>query len=300
MALSNMTLVELPFFAEDAVLPESLPSCSVVKSSSDILSDQPTQRVVGVGVHFIVKYGRGVDLIEGQNMLYVRDVTSVSVPQVYAMFNDAESNENYIIMERINGKRLDHEWGSLNQDEKHAIASKLKRDFEELRKLPSPGGFCSLGGRPLSGDIFRTDLESSLHAGPFPTECELNEAMLRGVLHAGVSIHRVNFYRRAFSNVFQNHSPTYTHGDFHRGNIVIERVGIMSTCATINAARCDIHVFLLDWKYAGWFPCYWEYAMSLFVGAPWHDDWGIYVDKIMQSFPAEWSWAQKVLTDLWS
>ncbi|CDF39691.1 unnamed protein product [Chondrus crispus] len=209
MPASNMTLDELPYFAQGAVLPEPLPT---------------------LGIHFIVKYGTGVDLMEGQNMLFVRQATTVPVPQVYAMFRETESGENYIVMERIQGRSLDHEWSLLCQREKHAVASKIKRGFEELRKLPSPGGFCSLGTRPLSDDIFGTDSESASLAGPFATESALNEAILRTLLRAQISIHKINFYRRAFSNVFCKHPPTYTHGNFQRSKVVIQRPWNTSNC----------------------------------------------------------------------
>ena len=294
-----MGLVELPYFADDAAIPESLPTCSAIRSSTDVLSDTSTQRVVGVGLHFVVKYGSGVELKEGQNMLYVQQVTRVSVPRVYALFRESETGEKYIVMERINGRRLDVEWGLLSQDEKRVIACKLKASFEELRQLPSPGGFCSVGKGPLLDDIFWTDGESASLRGPFSTESTFNDAIIEVLSRAQIPSHKVAFYKRAFRNVFCKNLPTFTLGNFQRSSLIVQEGG--NTCRSgSKTMRHDVRVFLLNWKYAGWYPCYWEYARSIFIGVDWRDDWDKYIDQMMPTFPVEWSWMGKVLTDLWT
>lgn len=59
----------------------------------------------------MAKYGATVGLIEGKTMLFIREATSVTVPRVYALFEDLESRKAYIVMERIEGKCLKAEWG---------------------------------------------------------------------------------------------------------------------------------------------------------------------------------------------
>lgn len=49
-----------------------------------------------------------VDVAEGETMIFIRKTTTtVTVSQVSALFNDAESGENYIVMKRIHGDTLD-------------------------------------------------------------------------------------------------------------------------------------------------------------------------------------------------
>ncbi|CDF39690.1 unnamed protein product [Chondrus crispus] len=285
-----MTLAELPYFADDALLPESLPTCSAIRSSADVLVDQSTHRVVGVGIHFIVKYGKRLDLMEGQNMLYVQQATSVSVPRVYAMFHESESSENFIVMERIKGKRLDREWSLLGQREKRLIASKLKRDFEELRKLPSPGGFCSLGNRPLLDDIFWTDSESTSLTGPFATESAFNEALIALYLHNKPSKYKADFYRRTLPSVVHESCALFTHGDFQGKNVLLRRLTEKGSDA--------VDVSLIDWEFSGWYPSYWEFSKSLLACGRWENDWSTFLDTILPNRWSQTAWLDMFLGEL--
>lgn len=285
-----MTLVELPYFAEHAALPERLPSFSEIRSSSNVLEEKSTHRVVGVGVHFVVKYGRGIDLMEGQNMLYVRKVTSVSVPQVYAMFHEAESGANCIVMERIRGRRLDHEWDSLSQKRKHMVALKLRRVFEELRKLPSPGKFCSLGNRPLLDDIFWTDSKSASLAGPFPTEYAFNEALIAKYLYNNHSIYKANFYKRALPSLMKSDGAVFTHGDLQGKNILLRH--------PVEEGSDEVDISLIDWEESGWYPSYWEFSKSLLACGRWESDWSAFLDTIVPQVWSQTAWIDTFLTEL--
>lgn len=66
---------------------------------------------------------------------------------------------------------------------KSIVASTLKSYFEELRKLLSPGMFCSLGNRPLLDDLIIRYREPDSNSGPFATEAELNEALIAKYLY---------------------------------------------------------------------------------------------------------------------
>jgi hypothetical protein len=93
--------------------------------------------VVGVGRHYVVKYGSQVDLNEGETMLHVARSTAVRVPQVFALFRDEENEKNYIMMERIHGETLEQLWPSLSQVEKEEVSSHLKASMDELQGLPN-------------------------------------------------------------------------------------------------------------------------------------------------------------------
>jgi hypothetical protein len=64
---------------------------------------------VVVGLHFVVKYSRAINLEEGRTIIFIKENTLVLVPRVYALFNDTITRINYIIIERIYGKTLEDE-----------------------------------------------------------------------------------------------------------------------------------------------------------------------------------------------
>ena len=60
-----MDSIQLPYYAPAEELPSELPTKDVIENSKDVLSEQSARKVVGVGSHFVVKYGLQVDLEEG-------------------------------------------------------------------------------------------------------------------------------------------------------------------------------------------------------------------------------------------
>ena len=218
-----MDPIQIPYYAKPEELPSELPTEDSIKSSTEILCEKLARKVVGVGPYFVVKYGLQVQLEEGWNMTFIKNTTSISVPKVYALFQNAASSENYIIMERIKGDRLDTVWTSLDCAQKRAVALQLKTNFIELRKLRSPNGYCSLGGKPLRDHLFYTgydDLSLGLE-GPFQTETELNDALVKKYLSSGyLPVGKADYYRRAFPSVLNGHPPTFTHGDLQRKNVI--------------------------------------------------------------------------------
>lgn len=75
-----MPLFNLPYTADEATLPATLPTVEEIESATEILSGTTGCKVVGVGPHFIVKYGRQVDKTEGETMIFLQQSTSTRVP----------------------------------------------------------------------------------------------------------------------------------------------------------------------------------------------------------------------------
>jgi hypothetical protein len=142
-----------PYFADLEALPRPIPTSDEIECAEEFLYEAGGSKVVGIGP-YVVKFGRQVDLLEGENMLFVAHSTSVPVPLVYALFQDPLHEKSHIVMERISGKTLKSEWPFLNNTQKEAIATKLGSLLRELRSLPSPGGYCSLSNRPLLDNVF--------------------------------------------------------------------------------------------------------------------------------------------------
>lgn len=167
--------IALPSIAAD--IPAALPTNAEIEASKDVLIEFGGRRVVRVGKHFVVKYGLHVDIIEGENMLFVRRTTTILIPKVYGLYTEPNTRKDYTVMENIEGETLASKWPSLTESQKRGIVTKLKLYFDELRKLSSPGYFGSLGNRPLLDDILWTKEKSPSINGPFQNEDAINEAM---------------------------------------------------------------------------------------------------------------------------
>ncbi|KAJ5988259.1 phosphotransferase enzyme family protein [Penicillium waksmanii] len=279
----------IPFYA--AELPHPLPTNSEIENAPDISLEYGGRRVVGVGQHFVVKFGQGVDLAEGENMLFVRENTNICVPRVFALYSDTKTGKSFIVMERIIGQTLLAAWPQLTQTEKQDILSDLRIQFNEMRQLPSPNYFGSFGKRKLLDGIFWTEEPDPLVNGPFDSEESLNEAMLRKYSHNGGPHYRVEYLRKCLPLIFQDHKATFTHGDLQRKNIIIQE--------KIQQDDKRTRAVLIDWEKSGWYPAYWEYCLAV-CALRWDDDWPICIDTILTPFVSEAAWLQSLRLELWS
>ncbi|ODH51409.1 hypothetical protein GX48_02465 [Paracoccidioides brasiliensis] len=80
-------------------------------------------------------------------------------------------------MEFIEGCTLDAQWAYLSQCQKSEISMILKQSFDELRSLPSPGFYGSIGRDQLLHGISWTPRPVPASNGPFDPETALNEAL---------------------------------------------------------------------------------------------------------------------------
>ncbi|KAK2810352.1 hypothetical protein FQN50_003083 [Emmonsiellopsis sp. PD_5] len=295
-----MSSISVVYSAKSADLPRPLPTKEEIEDSRDILSDQAARKVVGVGQHFIIKYGRGLDISEGENMLFVQQTTTVRVPRVYALYEDHADNKKYLIMERIAGNSLASEWDTLQHDQKEAISKKLRAYWDQLRNLRSPGFYCSLNKRPLLDSIFWSDdSDSPPLNGPFENEDQLNAALIKKYTYNNLPVHKAELYQRALPSVLRDHPPTFTHGDFQRKNILLQRLS--TTRGRRNEeVEGDFELTVLDWEFAGWYPSYWEYSRAVFACGRWDDDWSRWVEKVLDPYFNEWAWMEMLMRELWS
>lgn len=84
---------------------------------------------------------------------------------------------DFIVMERIHGHTLQETWHTFGDHEKRNIVTQKKDYLRQMRKIHSPGGYCSLNRQPLLHSIFWTPSHDC--DGPFDTEVEFNDAMVR-------------------------------------------------------------------------------------------------------------------------
>jgi len=295
-----MESYSLPYYADPANIPAQLPTIEEISGAQGILSDKLATKVVAIGNYFVVKYGRQVELLEGETMLFLQNCSSLLVPRVYALFWSPDNAVKFIIMERIHGEVLSSIWAKLDHTAKETISTKLRSVFTELRQLKSPGGYCSVGRRGLPDDIFWTKDESHPFAGPFQTEPDLNKAMLAKYVEDGLSKYKAAYYTRTFEEVLRDHPPVFTHADFQRKNVMIRTSSKLPANQVGEPSYSDPEIVIIDWEFSGWYPSYWEYARTIFACGKWDDDWNIWVDNILEPFRNEYVWNNMLLSELWS
>ena len=115
-------------------------------------------------------------------MLFVRQSTNIPVPTLYALFRDEKANLNFIVQEYIPGKGLGSVWTSLETPDKVAISSQLRRNLDELRRIPSPGYYGGLWRQPTCDFTFMDAGMEGPHpdpaiSGPQSTEEQWADAM---------------------------------------------------------------------------------------------------------------------------
>lgn len=278
------TQLSFRFLAPEGDLPAPLPTVADIKSlqGPDILDDRHKGvKVVRVSSHFAIKYGRLVDFIEGENLVFVRESTNIRVPTLYAMFTEVSSDMKFIVMEYIPGKTLLSCWEALDHDQKQLISTQLRHCFDELRSLPSPNPeyFGSLNRSALRHPFFCHVGGNTTFCGPFETEDGIVQALVDKARYLRQEFdpvyEKANFLEAGLINVFRGHKAVFTHGDFHRGNVIIQDDG---------------GVAVIDWAWAGWYPSCWEYCTAIWTCLSFEDDWHAWVGKSLDCFYAEWAW----------
>jgi aminoglycoside phosphotransferase (APT) family kinase protein len=277
------TCPELPYYAPAETLPAPLPRVAGILASKKVLSKYG-RGVILYNQHYAVKFGKGVSLQEGLNMLFVQRTTDIPVPKVYALFHDKATNNNFIVQEYIPGKNLGDIWDDLDDDEKTDITSQLRRHLDQLRSLRQTGPpyFGGVWRRPsldwyLNGGAERGG--EATRPGPFENEEDWVEAMVNVGIGANRSLPNRSddddkWMKYVFHAFFQGHKPIFTHGDLTGGNIRL---------------REDGTVALLDWQYSGWHPDFWEYCTLVSISFR-EGDRVLRISEYLDEYLAELGW----------
>jgi len=176
----------MPYYAALNLLPTPLPTNAEIELLRVATSSDEARCILFFPPHFVVKYGSIISLVEGQNMLFVSQRSNVRVPRVYAIYTEAATKINYIIMEYIEGETLQSAWLTLNSLDKVQIASNLSSYFDQLRALPSSGCYGSLGKLHFLSNMFWYPESPGQPtprpiSGPFEIEEELNEGWFSNI-----------------------------------------------------------------------------------------------------------------------
>lgn len=280
--------VPLPYFVPSSDLPAALPETAEIESSQEILTHRTGVKVVAVDHHFVIKYGKGVNLEEGRTMIFVKQRAQVPVPKIYALYHG--DGKNFIVMERIHGRTLQDRWDTFTDLEKSSIATEIKSHLLKLRSITNINAYSSFDNQPLRADLFWTGHgENSLGCdGPFDMECDLNNAIIRKCRASEAMKGKANFYEDSLPEIFRGHPPVLTHGDLQRKNIIVR-----------TDPKTGTDLVFIDWEVAGWYPSYWEYAQAMTACRLFDDDWHRYVDQFLKPFRNEYLWLYTLQNELW-
>ncbi|EFR05033.1 hypothetical protein MGYG_08039 [Nannizzia gypsea CBS 118893] len=271
------TLVGIPYTVPDFPGP---PPTQAQIHTAPLLSQRADIKIVQIDNEYAVKYGPAVQFpfSEGQNTIFVRKLTSVRVPKIYALYSmddgeiedvDSKVEINYMVMEFIEGQTLKTYWEILSTDEEEYIVATLKGYFTELRLLPSPGCYGFLGRQPFRTMIFESVEPNPTINGPFETEEDLNEAIILSYAAR----------RPRESCVYE------TNIDLQCKNIIVKKNDNPNTSGTGRMYE----VAVIDWEEAGWYPSYWEYTLAAHA-SDWENDWPNWLPKMMDPYDLEFAW----------
>ncbi|PYI06690.1 hypothetical protein BO78DRAFT_314803, partial [Aspergillus sclerotiicarbonarius CBS 121057] len=171
-----------------------------------------------------------------------------------------------IYMELIHGRALHDCWDDLNDMDKPVLCDQLCQIISRLRQLshhPSDKYIGSISRQRVLDYVFETRPE----AGPFPGIKEFNDWF------SGLPQTRLPTSER-YECPYREFLPDigeikFTHGDLHRGNIIVSSTGPPRVLA------------IVDWAQSGWCPDYWEYCKALYTcwyEDEWRRDW---IDKFL-------------------
>lgn len=157
-----------------------IPRIAEIRASTEVLSPtDASATLVKVGEKFAVKFGHTVSPGEAEALKFLSSNSKVPIPEVYAKLVEPETGINFIVVEYINANCLTDLWPSLAASDKLEISNQLRAVIQDLRSLESPSYLGSLNRRPLTDGVFWTPDQNPATSGPFNTEEELNEGILK-------------------------------------------------------------------------------------------------------------------------
>jgi hypothetical protein len=173
----------------------------------------------------ILKIGYGVTRSEADAMRLVAAHTSVPVPRVDRVGERGDCG--YILMSQLEGQPLADAWEHLAPEEKASVIQELRAFVGEWRALR--GDYYGALHRQPCQDIFFKHLpmrtKSNVDYGPYSTRSEYN-AGIKSALQMSIPPEAPEPRNAALMDdidTLQDPAIVFAHGDFHRGNILINK-----------------------------------------------------------------------------
>ncbi|KAI2615881.1 kinase-like protein [Hypoxylon sp. NC1633] len=228
----------------------------------------------------VVKSSRDIRLAEAETMRFVRNNTTIPVPEVYNAYKDEESGHTRIIMEFVDGKELEEAWDAYSSQDKESVIAQLHGYMEELRSLK--GTFIGAIDGSWCDDHFFDDDRGGY--GPFKDEEDFNRGIVKALKQDRSQVH-IDVTCDILLDTMKGHEIVFTHNDFAPRNILVQGSKVVA---------------ILDWELAGYYPDYWEYCKAM-RRPDWESGWirERTLDKILKPWLKELSVIWNTIEIIW-
>lgn len=252
---------------------------------------------------------------EIETLNFLNEHTTIPVPKVLAILKADDGITFYLVMNYIPALTLEQEWPKFNDAEKLEVTLELGKHLRQLHRLipPSPSYFGGLHGGGLPDDIFSIPsvgqgLMRLHHPGLTPKLGYVPEKIESGFRWKGVLMARKHNSTGPFASEeewvsslwarccewnirsqgamlkmmrgkFCGHRSVFSHGDLQQKNILVQRI---PENERTNEFDSKFRVTLIDWEAAGFYPEFWDFCLSAFLG--WDNGWIDYVDRAMKPY----------------
>jgi aminoglycoside phosphotransferase (APT) family kinase protein len=204
-----------------------------------------TTTVVRVSRDTVIKRIGGSSQTEALSLRYVRDHTTILVPQVKNFFAHPTVG-SYVTMDYIEGQTLSQCWRHIGLLHKLQIAWKLRGYIHQLRRLRR-----SIPG-PIDNSYCTGRFFTENGAGPFETEGDMIDWFNHKL---DIAKARKDAPETTAQFEVGEWPLVFTHQDLCRRNIMLARNG---------------DVYIIDWTTAGFYPEWLEYpCMAWYIDEPW-------------------------------
>lgn len=152
---------------------------------------------------------------DAKAIAFLCEHTSIPVPKVLRI--QLSGDDNWILMQRIPGTRLDLAWPSMDLDARRKTVTLLRSYMNQLRNMrpPNPGWIGSIS----KGPAYDHRLNNGFRCGPFTSLSEFHDylvALVKDCPHPELSI----TYRKAFSD---DYKIIFAHADISYENILVNQ-----------------------------------------------------------------------------
>lgn len=211
---------------------------------SNRLDPTSAAQVYRLNASTIAKTGDGVNMSEAATLRYVRQHTSIPVPEVFESYIHPETGYPCIIIEYIERKTLNEMWSAYSSGEKERVIGQLKRYIRQLRLVEAQQ--IGMVDRGRVQDQFFEDNDEPGIAGPYDGIDAFHKKLIM-ILESKGEMSKKKIMEQFLSEVSKGkrYKIMLTHNNIVARNIIM---------------KGDIVCAIVDWELAGFFSKYWEYC----------------------------------------
>ncbi len=256
---------------------QPIPRSLITKSNR--LDPSSAAQVYRLNASTIAKTGDGVNMSEAATLRYVRQHTSIPVPEVFESYIHPETGYSCIIMKYIEKKTLNEVWSAYSDEKKERVIEQLKRYVEQLRSIEAQN-IGTMNDERVQNQFFDDDDEPEMMR-PFDGVNAFHERLIM-ILESKEKDSKKKIMEHFSSEVSKGkgYRILLTHNDIVARNIMVKGDNV---CA------------IVDWELAGFFPEYWEYCSAV----SWADSESplereVGFDAVLESYPEELTYMRRL------